>query len=363
MPRTIGYRRAWLQPISRWNTPFPMISLDQPARVNPAFSRAAVLPADGDAAPGRERAIWISVAILGVVYLALFAAGIRFFVLKTVILPLILAYGLLVRQRVAFMTDWLPLLSATLLFDAVRGAIYIAIQRGYQTFHIEYVVNLEQMVFGVPALTVPLQAAIRSPFFDAAAVLTHASHFVFFLLFGLVLWQIRREHFRVFRRSLVLLMLFGLVGYAVIPTAPPWVAADLTSLIPGFTYLSGVVYTDFIPELYGTFSTNPVAAMPSLHVAFPLVCAMVGWRAYGPRIGMLLSTYAFFVMCAVVYLGDHYGVDVIAGALVAVLAAELGRRMQGLSLSYRATVAVSVAGVALTYAIVAFSRAMPERLF
>jgi membrane-associated phospholipid phosphatase len=310
-----------------------------------------------------ERATWIAIVALCGVYLALFLAGTRFLVLKTAVLPLILAYGLLVRHRAAFMADWLPLLAATILFDAVRGAIYTVIERGYIIYYVAYVVKLEEAVFGVAALPVPVQAALRSPALDTVTVLVHASHFMFFLLFGLVLWQVRREHFRVFRRSLVLLMLFGLIGYAVIPTAPPWLAARSTDLMPALVFITEAQYTAVMPELYGTFATNPVAAMPSLHVAFPTVCAIVGWRAYGRRAGLLFSVYALLVAFSVVYLGEHYGVDVIAGLLVAVLAAELGRRMQPLGLSFQATMALSAAGVALTYLIAGMSGFLPPATF
>lgn len=321
-------------------------------------------PVVNDAAPGRERAIWISVVILALVYVILFFSGTRFFVLKTAVLPIILAYGLVVRNRVAFMMDWLPLLSAIVLFDAIRGAIYAVIQRGYHTYYLEYVIKLEQAVFGTPALTLPLQDAVRSPALDLASVFTHASHFVFFLFFGLVLWQIRREHFWLYRRSLILLMLFGLMGYAVIPTVPPWLAArPHFAEVPPLAHISETIYTDYIPELYGTFSTNPVAAMPSLHVAFPLICAVVGWLAYGRVVGMILSLYSLFVMFAVIYLGEHYGVDVIAGAIVAGLAVVTARRLEAPTLSFAATIAVSILGIALTAAIVIGSRALPMATF
>jgi membrane-associated phospholipid phosphatase len=288
---------------------------------------------------------------LAAIYVVLFVSGIRFFVYKTAILPVILAYGLLVSQRVAFVMDWLPILSATVLFDAVRGAIWVAIMRGYQSYFVEYVVTLEKAVFGVPAVSIPFQL-VRTPALDGAAVMVHASHFAFFLLFGLVLWHARREHFQTFGRALILLMLFGLIGYALIPTAPPWMAAQPNlGVIPPVTHITRGIYTRYAEELYGSVDTNPVAAMPSLHVAFPFLCALIGWRAYGRRIAAALSVYALIVMFVVVYLGEHYAVDVIAGVVVAMLAAGAARRMPRLPLSPRATVLASAVCVGLTVAI------------
>jgi membrane-associated phospholipid phosphatase len=164
-------------------------------------------------------------------------------------------------------------------------------------------------------VTTPLQA-FRSPLIDQVAVLLHASHFLYYIVFGLVVWAVARDHFRLYRSTQSLVMIFGLLGYAVIPTAPPWAAAQLGQL-PPMTRIVADVYTHQIPELYGTFATNPVAAMPSLHVAFPVVCALVGWRAFGPRIGTALAMYALAVSVAAIYLGEHYAVDVIAGAVTA----------------------------------------------
>ena len=300
------------------------------------------------------RAIWISIVVLAAIYVVLFISGIRFFVFKTAILPVILAYGLLVRQRAAFVMDWLPILSATVLFDAIRGAIWIAIQRGYQSYYHEYVVTLEHAIFGVPAMPVPFQL-LRTPALDDAAVMIHASHFAFFLLFGLILWHARREHFQLFRRALVFVMMFGLLGYAVIPTVPPWMAAEpAIAFIPPVAHVVQGIYTRYAHELYGSLDTNPVAAMPSLHVAIPVLCALVGWRAYGRRIGIALSVYALIVMFVVIYLGEHYAVDVIAGVIVAVVAVALARRMVSLSLSFRSAVLASAACLGLTVAIAAF---------
>ncbi|MGH9240468.1 MAG: phosphatase PAP2 family protein [Vicinamibacterales bacterium] len=295
-------------------------------------------PSAGDTA-GARRALWIGTGLLAVFYVGLFIGGTRFFVYKTAVLPVFLVYGMLLRERVAFARDWVPLLAATLLFDALRGAIYVAIASGSHDYYVEYVIALEQAVLGVPAVPVLLQT-MRAPALDLAAVLIHGSHFAYFLLFGLVLWHARREHFPTFRRALVLVMAFGLVGYWAIPTAPPWLAAQQFDLPPVEWIVSGV-YTHRLPELHRAFDTNPVAAMPSLHAAFPLMCALVGWQAYGRRIGTILSIYAALVAFSVMYLGEHYGVDVLAGVLVAVLATHLGPRMAGLGLSFRGAMGVS----------------------
>lgn len=311
--------------------------------------------APGDERPGRSidassPVLAWAIAALALVYVALFIGGVRFFVFKTAILPVFLVYGALLRVRRAFVLDWFPLLSATLLFDALRGAIYRAIRAGYLDYHVHYVIALETWLFGVPAAPLWLRR-VASPWLDAAGVLVHASHFAFFLLFGLVLWHTRSERFAEFRRGLVILMALGLVGYAAVPTAPPWLAAQ-EGAIPPVPHVAAAVYTHHLPGMFEAFATNPVAAMPSLHVAFPALCALVGWRAFGRRAGVLLSAYVAAVAFAAMYLGEHYAVDVLAGLGAAGLAAALAHRVSQRAERPLVLAACSVAALAAAVALV-----------
>ena len=62
------------------------------------------------------------------------------------------------------------------------------------------------------------------------------------------------------------------------------------------------------------------AAVPSLHAAFPFVCLLVAWRARLPRVVVaLLTANLSAVLFAIVYMGEHYVVDAVAGLTYAVL--------------------------------------------
>lgn len=290
----------------------------------------------------------LGIAILVTLYVWLFVSGDRVFIRKTGVLPVFVLYGLLQRRRVAFLTDWLPLLTGTVLFDAMRGAIYLAEQ--YVSFprFATYVIALERLVVWTPAAPLVLQQW-RTHALDLIAVFIHGSHFAFFLFFGLVLWHSRRAYFGQFRYALLLVMGLGLVGYALAPTVPPWMAFEQLQILPPITHVAKYVYTSYSQELYGTFDSNPVAAMPSLHAAFPVTCALVGWQAYGRRVGIGLVLYSLAVMLAVVYLGEHYVVDLIAGAALAVAAVHISRRRVIEQWSFRQSLAISGSALALTY--------------
>jgi membrane-associated phospholipid phosphatase len=262
----------------------------------------------------RPLLLFLLVWVLG--YGLLLAAGQPAFIYRSLIVPLFAVAAFATRAPATFARDWLPLLSAVVLFDALRGAAYALVEAGVLTVGWDYVIALERLVTGRAALPATLQTAMRSPGLDAVMTVVHASHFVFFLSFGLLLWRTQREGFLVWRRALVFGMYAGLLGYYLLPTAPPWLAAD-GGLTPPVSRIVHDAYVTHIPQLYEVFDTNPVAAMPSVHVVFPVVCALIALRWMRPLAAAAVAVYALAGCFAVVYLGEHYGVDVVAGALVA----------------------------------------------
>ena len=133
----------------------------------------------------------------------------------------------------------------------------------------------------------------------------------------------------------------GAVVYWTLPTAPPWWAA-------AHGYLEGLdggvdvgeyghrYDRDGLPlpvrrmmleygerfwgprwnDLYDVLGGNPLAAMPSLHFATSLMAARL-LSEVDPVAGAVGWTYAGTLALALVYLGEHYAVDVIAGGALA----------------------------------------------
>lgn len=117
----------------------------------------------------------------------------------------------------------------------------------------------------------------------------------------------------------------GLVGYWALPTAPPWWAGANGHLPPVRRIVVDVGERAFGPvwsRIYDSLSGNPFAAMPSLHFASSVAAARALAEVGGgpERLGW---AYAGTLGFALVYLGEHYVIDLVAGfALV-----ELVRRL------------------------------------
>jgi membrane-associated phospholipid phosphatase len=72
------------------------------------------------------------------------------------------------------------------------------------------------------------------------------------------------------------------------------------------------------PALYDSLGANPWAAMPSLHFATSLMAAILLAES-GPLAGAVGWGYALALGFALVYLGEHYVVDLAAGAALVAL--------------------------------------------
>lgn len=113
----------------------------------------------------------------------------------------------------------------------------------------------------------------------------------------------------------------GAVFYWAVPTAPPWWAAQHGQLEDGEALAVRRMMIEYgrqfwggwWPRLFKLLGGNPLAAMPSLHFATSLMAAELLSEA-GPVPGALGWGYSASLAVALVYLGEHYVIDLIGGA-------------------------------------------------
>lgn len=149
----------------------------------------------------------------------------------------------------------------------------------------------------------------------------------------LVLWQSDRRLARSFVAALLSTLFLGLIVIVLVPTAPPWLAGQ-EGLTEPVIRVVRVIVDGVNPSVYAQgeqlSGSNPVAAMPSLHMAVTVVLGIAfvrGHRALRP----LAIGYAVAMGFALVYLGEHYLVDVLAGVLTALLGWRVADRILGRS--------------------------------
>ncbi|HEY1521774.1 MAG TPA: phosphatase PAP2 family protein [Solirubrobacteraceae bacterium] len=148
-------------------------------------------------------------------------------------------------------------------------------------------------------------------------------HWVWFMVpHGSLAYVLVRRHDQFARSAARMYSVFdtGAVFYWAIPTAPPW-WASAKGLLPERAIEVRRTMVEYGPEfwgdlwepLYDVLGGNPLAAMPSLHFATSLMAARV-LSETGPVAGAIGWAYAGTLGLALVYLGEHYLVDLLAGA-------------------------------------------------
>jgi hypothetical protein len=152
---------------------------------------------------------------------------------------------------------------------------------------------------------------------DAANFAYMNSHFVLTLGFLVWLYLYRNEHFYFVRNMFMVAMGLAIVGYTLVPTAPP-------RLIEGYGFIDTITeYAEVNHDsaLVKVF-VNPYAAIPSMHCAFALMIGVTGALISRHRLSRVFwSVYPFFVFFVVVVTANHFWIDAAAGALVAGLSA------------------------------------------
>ncbi|HEU5278861.1 MAG TPA: phosphatase PAP2 family protein [Gaiellaceae bacterium] len=177
------------------------------------------------------------------------------------------------------------------------------------------VIDIEQRLTGLGELT--LQGWTQSSRVLEALVSWTYWNSEFTVIGIALLWVYlrRNEAFTRFRNTILIANVLGLVGYVLLPTAPPRFFTsigfiDTVSQFGGLNHGSGLV------EL----AANPYAAMPSLHAADALIVGVVlASVVRHPVFKALWLLWPVWVWFAVMATGNHFWLDVLAGIVLAAI--------------------------------------------
>jgi hypothetical protein len=259
------------------------------------------------------------------------------------------AVALYVNRTGRFLRDWVPVLFGIIAY----GVTVMAVPRLGVPVHYTPQIDADR-VLGLGTLpTVWLQEHLykgaTGPL-EVFSLAMYLSHFIAPLCLAFLLWSVwngRGFHDLLF--GILAVSILGDITFLVAPTAPPWLAAEHGFISPIHQILRDTLYDLHLNAAAArkgdASSYNIVAAVPSLHVAWPVICLFVIRKHQLPR--WLFASQFVLSVCivfAIVYMGEHYLIDAVVGVFYAFTAWWLVQRVFGMEKRSKAAPQVSAAG-------------------
>jgi hypothetical protein len=233
--------------------------------------------------------------------------------------------------------DWLPLFLVLYVYGVLRG---YASHPLFGPF-VKPQVWFDTHVFGGLAPTVQLQRWLYSPglhFWDYLVWCCYMSHFFVSFIIAGVLWKTNYPKFRRFVPLFVGLTFLGYCTYVLYPAMPPWMAGGALPQYP-FHYIPHLsrIIPIVLHHLHfnrgasvftgGDSFDNNVAAMPSLHGAYPMLICLFFWKGASTTKRIVLATYPICMAFTLVYTGEHFVIDIFMGWLYAAVTFYVGSKL------------------------------------
>jgi PAP2 superfamily len=158
---------------------------------------------------------------------------------------------------------------------------------------------------------------------DFANFMYMNSHFVVTTAFLVWLYLFRNQNFYFVRNMFMVAMGLAIVGYALLPTAPPRLFPQ-DGFVDTITSYAQVNHDSGLVKIF----INPYAAIPSMHVAFSTMIGVTGALISRRAITRAFwCAYPVVVFWVVVVTANHFWIDGAVGLLVAALAALTARQV------------------------------------
>jgi hypothetical protein len=221
-----------------------------------------------------------------------------------------------------------------LAYEASRGlqngTLAVATRNGWDILRWERALDIDPEHLMTQALVHVTPLAV------AAAYFYSTMHYVITPIVLVWLYRSHADKYRPARTALAISTVIGLVGFYLLPTAPPRLlkGAGVPDTLFDVRHWGWWGGEGSVPRGLGSL-TNQFAAMPSMHVGWAIWCGVLVYR-YASRtwVRWLGAAYPVLTTLVVLSTGNHYLLDAVAGAIVMAMGAWLtmffswsGRRM------------------------------------
>ncbi len=249
---------------------------------------------------------------------------VNLFVLKTSPEIITLQFAMLIiifkkSRSKQYLKTWLPFIAIFLGYEFLRGIIDDISPFYSNTLY--WVYQAENYLFKkLPTIY------LQEIFLDNKLVLNislffYTTFFYYSFLVGLLIWLKKPSLFKKYSRVFLAMSYISLIFFFLIPTAPPWfVANELGIDIKRSIFNETILDHLSVFSLYEYFIyNNPVAAMPSLHTAWPAFTSLFLIKEFNNKFYYLFLTVPLMIGFSVVLTGEHFLLDVIAGWILVIV--------------------------------------------
>ena len=268
------------------------------------------------------------VAYLVVFFWSIFANGIpvdRIAVLLWMLTAFLVAsIGRSRDDVIQMVRDWLVLVAIYMAYDYSRGT---ADQWG---IGVNYTLlrDIDRLLFfgndpGVWMQKTFLRSDVR--WYDVGGAIVYMLHFVLPVVPLASLRVRQRTEWIRYVRRFALTLAIAVSVFIMFPAAPPWMSAE-KGLFPPIQRITGRGWWELNLKTVsktldrGAAVLNAVAAMPSLHAGLSLLAALWFTRNARLWIRVVAMGYPLIMTATLVYFGEHYVIDCLAGFVVVITA-------------------------------------------
>ena len=225
-------------------------------------------------------------------------------------------WGILAIDLLLYCTMWYA-------YETTRGAADGKILGIRFPLQVQSVRNIDRFLFFGNDPNVVLQnhfwkASVH--WYDKVASLTYFTHFIFVPIVMGALWATTHRQWARFMKRFASVLGVACLMFIVLPTAPPWMAANNYHLTPPLSRSAGRGFTAM--GLHAAAVSwknaldwgNAVAAMPSLHASFALIVPAFFLPWIKPRwLKAVVLLYPVIMLTSLVYLAEHWVIDGLVG--------------------------------------------------
>ncbi len=239
--------------------------------------------------------------------------------LGTVALLTIPAVGVAAKSK-AFLRSSILFITVILTYEALQGLTGALLSSG----GVVSLGGLDRMLVGFD-FTPVFQSVFASNTATLVSTFFYGLH-VFLIVIAITLfWFESREVYFGYTYSMILTSYLALITFVILPSAPPWfVGAAKDLLTVGNRMLPAALQSVQGALLSG--ESDIFAAFPSLHAAYATLFSFFMFKL-DRRYGLASLPVAVGVYFSIIYLGQHYLVDLLAGIAYAVASAYLVARI------------------------------------